>query len=72
MSANNFILIEEVKKPTKTYYRIAMKDMDTSTTLGFSKCFPLLTDAIQEANKIMSQEEVEYGLQIKLGKSIRK
>ena len=64
MSANNFIYIQEKEK----HVMVIMKDADTGISLGSSKRFPSLREAIKGANTIRENEEVEYGLRIELRK----
>ena len=66
MSANDYILIEEVKKG----FRVSHRDMDTGYALGYSNPVETLNEAVREANKLVQEYSedgfpVEYGIQIK-------
>ena len=66
MSANNLVYIEEKKRKNKYYFMVVMKDAETYVSLGLTKRFDNLRDAIKYANEIEDLEIVEYGLQIDL------
>lgn len=67
MSANNFVYIEEKKDKIK----VSMRDVETGYDLGEVIYTKTLREAIEEANKILQEEIVEYGLHVKLLKGWR-
>ena len=62
MSANNYILI----KKAKDKYIVKDKDMDIETTIEKVGEYKTLEEAIKAANKYQENNEVEYGLSIKV------
>ena len=63
MSANNYILIQE----TKNGFTITHRDADTRAQYGKIARAKTLRKAVEIANEIILTEEVvEYGIQIKL------
>lgn len=62
MSANNFVYIKEDRRRIK----VVMRDIETGYELGDPIYVKTLREAIKAANKILAEEEVEYGIQIEL------
>ena len=62
MSANNYILVKENKKN----FKVMMLDADNGHQLGKAQRVQGLRNAIQLAQEIVREENVEYGIDFNL------
>ncbi|OGY51003.1 MAG: hypothetical protein A3B89_02410 [Candidatus Buchananbacteria bacterium RIFCSPHIGHO2_02_FULL_40_13] len=62
MSVNNYIKI--IRQGEK--FEVTERDADTKGILCFNKIFDTLEEAIKASNKYQEEQEVEYGLDIRL------
>lgn len=62
MSANNFILVKEVKKR----FKVLMLDADTGVQLGKVDWFNDLRDALNRAQARVDWEDPEAGIRVEL------
>jgi len=58
MSANNYILIEQLKNG----WRVGMRDADLGRGLGKNKVFKELESACRASQDILDEDNVEYGI----------
>lgn len=59
MSANNYLIIDFIDG----YYVVIEKDAETQNILSEHHQADTLEEAIEEANKVMVESDIEYGIQ---------